>query len=97
MAGRSGHRPGRLYAGGDASAGVTHNTNVILQLYASESAVRDTSIEEIKANKYQASLGLRSRRGNLVYGFAVTENVANYQNTPDVGVSLTLAWISPRP
>lgn len=77
--------------------GVTRNTNVILQLYASESAVRDTSIEEIKANKYQASLGLRSRRGNLVYGFAVTENVANFQNTPDVGVSLTLAWISPRP
>lgn len=77
--------------------GVTRNTNVILQLYASESAVRDTSIEEIKANKYQVSLGLRSRRGPLVYGFALTENVANYQNTPDVGVSLILAWISPRP
>ncbi len=77
--------------------GVTRNTNVIVQLYASESAVQDTSVKEIKANKYQASLGLRSRRGNLVYGFAVTENVANYQNTPDVGVSLILAWISPRP
>jgi hypothetical protein len=76
---------------------LTRRTNAVLQLYASESAVRDTPIEEIKANKYQASLGLRSRRGNLVYGFAVTENVANYQNTPDVGVSLTLAWISPRP
>jgi hypothetical protein len=77
--------------------GITRDTNVILQLYASESAVRDTPIEEIKANKYQASLGLRSRRGNLVYGFAVIENVANFQNTPDLGVSLTLAWVAPRP
>jgi hypothetical protein len=75
--------------------GLTRHTSAILQLYASESAVRDTSIEEIKANKYQASLGLRSRRGPLVYGFAVTENVVNFQNTPDIGMSLTLAWISP--
>lgn len=77
--------------------GLTRHTNAILQLYASEGAIRDTSIEEIKANKYQASLGLRSRRGPLVYGFAVTENVANFQNTPDIGVSLMLAWIPPRP
>ncbi|HEX6902898.1 MAG TPA: DUF3187 family protein [Thermoanaerobaculia bacterium] len=78
-------------------AGLTRSTNVILQLHASESAVRDTPIDEIKANKYQASLGLRSRRGNLLYGFAVTENVANYQNTPDIGLSITLAWIAPQP
>ena len=77
--------------------GLTRSSNIIFQLYASESAVRDTSIEEIRANKYQASLGLRSRRGHLVYGFAVTENLVNFENTPDVGVSLTLAWISPRP
>ncbi len=77
--------------------GLTRRTNAILQLYASESAIRDTNIEEIKENKYQASLGLRSRRGNLVYGFAVTENLANFQNTPDLGLSLTLAWISARP
>ena len=77
--------------------GITPRTNAIVQLYASESAIRDTSIEEIKENKYQASLGLRSRRGHLVYGFAVIENVANYQNTPDVGLSLTLAWVAPRP
>ena len=74
--------------------GVTRHTSAILQLYASEGAVQDTSIQEIKENKYQASLGLRTRRGPLVYGFAVTENVANFQNTPDIGMSLTLAWIS---
>jgi uncharacterized protein DUF3187 len=77
--------------------GLTRRTNFILQLYASESALRDTSIEEIRSNKYQASLGLRSRHGHLIYGFAVTENVANFQNTPDVGASLTLAWVSLQP
>lgn len=77
--------------------GVTRQTNAVLQVYASESTVRDTTIEEIKADKYQASLGLRSRRGHLIYGFAVTENLENFENTPDVGVSLTLAWLSLRP
>lgn len=76
--------------------GVTNRTNFIFQLDASESTVRDTAIDEIEANKYQASLGLRSRRGRLVYGFAVTENLKNYENTPDIGASLTLAWISLR-
>lgn len=76
--------------------GVTRHTSAILQLYASQSAIRDTSLDKVKANKYQASLGLRSRRGPLVYGFAMTENVANFENTPDVGFSLTLAWIEPR-
>ena len=68
-----------------------------MQVYASQSAVRDTTIAEIKANKYQASLGLRSRRGQAIYGFAVTENLENFENTPDVGVSLTLAWVTLRP
>lgn len=77
--------------------GLTDHTNFILQLYASESALRDTTIEEIRANKYQASLGLRRRQGRMIYAFAVTENVANFENTPDVGVSLTLAWVSLRP
>jgi len=77
--------------------GVTPHTNAIVQLYASESTVRDTTIDPLKADKFQASLGLRSLRGRLVYGFAVTENVANFANTPDIGVSLTLAWIALRP
>lgn len=77
--------------------GMTEHTNFIVQSYASQSTVRDTTIDELKANKYQASLGVRSLRGHLVYGFAVTENIANFSNTPDVGVSLTLAWITLRP
>ena len=77
--------------------GVTGHTNLIAQLYASRSTVQDTTIDQLKADKYQASLGLRSLRGHLVYGFAMTENVENFANTPDIGVSLTLAWIALRP
>ena len=59
--------------------------------------MQDTTIDQLKADKYQASLGLRSLRSHLVYGFAMTENVENFANTPDIGVSLTLAWIALRP
>lgn len=76
---------------------MTEHSNFIVQAYASQSTVRDTTIDELKANKYQASLGVRSLRGHLVYGFAVTENIANFSNTPDVGVSLTLAWVALKP
>lgn len=73
--------------------GLTPQTSVVIQLYASESAVRGTPLAEIKANKYEASLGLRSRAGRLLYGVAVTENLGNYQNTPDIGLTLTLGWM----
>jgi len=77
--------------------GLTGSTSFIAQLYASQSALRDTTIEEIRRNKYQASLGLRTRHGHLISAFAVTENVANFENTPDVGASLTFAWVSLQP
>ena len=76
---------------------LTPTVNFIGQIYASESTVQDSSIERIKADKYQASLGLRSRRGRLIYGFAVTENLKNFDNTPDVGMTLTLAWAELKP
>jgi hypothetical protein len=76
---------------------VADHASVIAQLYASESTVQDSTIDVIKANKYQGSLGFRSRRGRVVYGFAVTENLKNFENTPDIGVSLTLAWVSLKP
>lgn len=77
-------------------AAVAEHASVILQFYASESSGRDLVIPEIKANKYEASLGLRSRRGRVTYGVAVTENIKNYENTPDIGMSLSLSWVSAR-
>ncbi len=77
--------------------GMTEHTNFIGQLYASQSTVRDSSIDEITADKYEASIGLRSHRGRLIYGAAVTENIRNFENTPDVGLSLSLAWAALQP
>jgi hypothetical protein len=72
--------------------GLTPQTNFVAQFYASQSTVRDGSLAIIEANKYQGSLGVRSHRGSIIYGIAVTENIVNFENTPDVGLSLTLAW-----
>ncbi|HYV86745.1 MAG TPA: DUF3187 family protein [Patescibacteria group bacterium] len=77
--------------------GLTGHTNGIVQVYASQSTLRDTTVEEIKANKYEASFGVRSHRGHWLYGVAVIENIANFENTPDVGLSLSLAWLSLKP
>src|SRR5437867_6514346 len=77
--------------------GVAGHTNLVLQLYASQSTILDTTIDQLKADKFQANFGLRSFRGHMIYGFAVTENVANFANTPDVGVALTLALVALRP
>lgn len=77
--------------------GMTEHAHFVGQLYASQSTVRDASIEEITTDKYQASVGVRSQRGRLIYGAAVTENLRNFENTPDVGLSLSLAWAALRP
>ena len=76
---------------------LTEATNAIVQLYASKSTIQDTTIEELKTDKFQASIGLRSLRGRMVYGFAITENLLNFANTPDIGVSLNVAWVALRP
>jgi hypothetical protein len=76
---------------------LTSHANFIVQVYASRSTVQDTTIDLLKADKYQASLGVRSRRGRLIYGLAVTENIKNFDNTPDVGMNLTLAWADLKP
>lgn len=72
---------------------LTQRTNGILQLYASRSTVRDTTITELSDNKYQATLGVQTRRGKSVLRFAVTENLANFSNTPDVGLTLSYARV----
>lgn len=78
---------------GGYSYGLTPTTSVILQAYASRSVVRHTTIEELTDNKYQLSLGVQSRGKSVLWSFAVTENISNFSNTPDVGVQLGLAYM----
>jgi hypothetical protein len=74
----------------------TANTHVILQAYASPSVYsdRDTDLDDLLATKYQASLGIYHRIGGGLIPFAVTENLQNLNNTPDIGFQLGFA-VSP--
>lgn len=75
------------------SYGLFPSTSVILQGYASKSVVQNSTVEELTEEKYQLSVGLQSRRKNVLLSFAVTENISNFSNTPDVGVQLGIAYL----
>jgi hypothetical protein len=75
------------------SFGLNQRTSVILQGYASRSVVQHSSVEELTEDKYQLSLGLQSRGKSVLWSVAVTENISNFDNTPDVGVQLGLAYM----
>jgi hypothetical protein len=72
---------------------LTRRTHSIVQLYASPSIYdeADTASDELRATKYQLSLGIRHQRARHVFSFAVTENLGYMNNTPDVGMQL--GWV----
>ncbi len=72
---------------------LTGNTHVILQGYVSPSVYsdRDTDLDELRATKFQGSLGIYHRIGAGLISFAVTENLQNLNNTPDIGFQLGFA------
>ena len=74
---------------------ITSRTNIILQAYLSPSVYEDdqTDLEELLATKFQMSLGLRHRRGPNLFTFAVTENLQNVNNTPDIGFQLGWSYV----
>lgn len=74
---------------------LTERTNVNLQAYASRSVYRraDTDLDELLNDKYQLSLGVRHRFDCCVASFAVTENLQNLNNTPDIGFQAGFAWV----
>ena len=73
----------------------TERTNVNLQGYLSRSTYteRTTDLDELNGEKYQLTLGLRHRREKLLFTFAITENLQNINNTPDIGMQLGVAYI----
>jgi hypothetical protein len=72
---------------------VSRHVNFVLQAYWSRSNVQETTLDELSANKIQATMGLQwLYRGNVLR-FGITENIANFDNTPDIGVNLSLARI----
>lgn len=75
------------------SLGLTQRTSVILQGYASRSVIQNTEIDELTDDKYQLSLGVQSRGKNVLWSLAVTENISNFGNTPDIGVQIGIAYM----
>lgn len=77
---------------------LTERTHVNLQGYASESVYSrsQTDLDDLLADKFQLSAGLRHRVGTYVLTFGVTENLQNLNNTPDIGFQLGIAWIPGR-
>ena len=69
---------------------VTPRTNFIVQGYVSRSVYEDaqTDLNELTGTKYQISGGVHHRRGAHLFTFALTENIQNINNTPDVGVQM---------
>jgi hypothetical protein len=69
-------------------------THLILQAYASDSVYTrdDTDLNELLDVKYQLSIGVYRRIGRGVVSFAFTENLQNFNNTPDVGLQLGYAY-----
>jgi hypothetical protein len=73
----------------------SERTNFNLQGYISKSTYssKTTDLDELSGEKYQVSLGLRHMRNDLLFTFAVTENLQNINNTPDIGFQLGVAFI----
>ncbi len=76
---------------------VSQHINFVLQTYASRSTVQETNLDELSADKLQATGGLQwSYHGNVLR-FGITENLANFNNTPDIGVTLSFVRVFVRP
>ena len=76
----------------------TGNTNLNVQAYISESVYRhrQTDLDELLGEKYQISLGMRHRHENMLFTFGITENLQNFNNTPDIGFQLGFAYVPKR-
>jgi hypothetical protein len=73
---------------------LSDRTHLVLQGYVSNSVYshEDTDVPELLKTKYQLSLGVYQRFGRGVLSFAITENLSNFNNTPDVGLQLGWAF-----
>jgi hypothetical protein len=71
---------------------MTPRTNLVVQGYVSRSVYgrEQTDLPELTGTKYQMSAGVHHRRGAHLISLALTENLQNINNTPDVG--LQFGW-----
>ncbi len=77
--------------------GLSPRASVIVQGLAARSPYsgEDTDLQELRKDKYQVSVGLRLRAARAIWSLAITENLENLDNTPDVGLQFGFA-LTPR-
>ena len=74
---------------------LTARTNINLQGYISPSLYSraETGLRELRATKYQMTLGVRHRVQSHVWTVSLTENLQNVNNTPDIAFQIGYAWV----
>jgi hypothetical protein len=74
---------------------LTSRTNAIVQAYVSPSVYehKQTDLDELLGTKYELSFGIRHRRDRHLFTVAMTENVQNINNTPDIGFQFGWAFV----
>jgi hypothetical protein len=48
-------------------------------------SAEQTDLSELRSNKFQTSFGVRHRLEHGFWSLAFTENLGNFNNTPDIG------------
>ncbi|MGH9379665.1 MAG: DUF3187 family protein [Thermoanaerobaculia bacterium] len=70
------------------------NTRFFLQALLAEHVLGDATASRLSEPEFQVTAGLKWDTGLGVFGFGLTENLLNYQNTPDIGVHLSWGYLS---
>jgi len=65
----------------------------VVQGLVSRSIFANETSSDLSSIEYQFSFGLRYRYQNALISFALTENIANYQNTPDIGFHIGVCYV----
>jgi hypothetical protein len=73
--------------------GLTRRLNLLVQGIWSSVASDTDVISELTRDRTQVSVGVRHRTGPYVYSVALTENVINFKNTPDIGIHFGFGFI----
>ena len=68
------------------------HTNLVLQGDWGSTLFDGVTDARIADTKSQVSAGVRHGRGRFVYSLAVTENISNFNNSPDIGFHLGLSY-----
>lgn len=66
---------------------ITKSAAVVAQLTVSESPFRQLDVPEFSRRSYQLSTGVRRQIGSVIVHAAFIENVLNFENSADAGIS----------